>query len=321
MLSPRYRLTFLLLGLVLVAGTGLAATAPPTDRDPALSPTSSHLEWHLPQGAAGAVLTVIGPDDFILRKVYEPAGVLTFSAADVTGEPLADGSYTWELRFVANPDNGLKRRVEAARAAGNDVEAESLRAQMARPKPIEPVSGTFRVDSGSISAPSRAVFSSQVATAAAPRSLDERDQVIADDLIVQGSTCVGLDCVNNESFGFDTIRLKENNTRIKFEDTSASAGFPTHDWQLTANDSASGGAEKFSIEDITAATVPFTLRGSAPTNSIFVDGTGRVGFRTATPVLDLHVSTSNTPALRLEQTNAGGFTAQTWEARFRSASI
>jgi len=39
------------------------------------------------------------------------------------------------------------------------------------------------------------------------------DQVIADDLIVQGSTCVGLDCVNNESFGFDTLRLKENNTR------------------------------------------------------------------------------------------------------------
>lgn len=27
------------------------------------------------------------------------------------------------------------------------------------------------------------------------------DQVIADDLIVQGSACVGLDCVNNESFG------------------------------------------------------------------------------------------------------------------------
>jgi len=25
-----------------------------------------------------------------------------------------------------------------------------------------------------------------------------------------------MDCVNNESFGFDTLRLKENNTRIKF---------------------------------------------------------------------------------------------------------
>src|SRR3954466_6495972 len=89
------------------------------------------------------------------------------------------------------------------------------------------------------------------------------DFVIADDLIVQGSACVGLDCVDGEAFGFDTLRLKENNTRIKFDDTSTGAGFTTHDWQLTANDSASGGAEKFSIEDITAATVPFTVTGSA----------------------------------------------------------
>jgi hypothetical protein len=51
------------------------------------------------------------------------------------------------------------------------------------------------------------------------------DQVIPDDLIVQGSGCFGLDCVNNENFGFDTIRTKENNTRIQFDDTSTSAGF------------------------------------------------------------------------------------------------
>ena len=62
---------------------------------------------------------------------------------------------------------------------------------------------------------------------ATPASADE---VIPDDLIVQGSHCVGLDCVNNESFGFDTLRLKENNTRIKFDDTSTAAGFPANDW-------------------------------------------------------------------------------------------
>jgi len=44
-----------------------------------------------------------------------------------------------------------------------------------------------------------------------------------------------------------------------------------------------------------------------------VDSTGRVGLRTATPVLDLHINTSNTPAIRLEQNNSGGFTAQTWD--------
>jgi hypothetical protein len=147
------------------------------------------------------------------------------------------------------------------------------------------------------------------------------DQVIPDDLIVQGSACIGLDCVNNESFGFDTIRLKENNTRIKFDDTSTSAGFPASDWQLTANDSASGGANKFSIEDITSSKVPFTITGGASTNSVFVDSSGRVGFRTGTPVLDLHVNTSNTPALRLEQNSSGGFTAQTWDVAGNEANF
>jgi hypothetical protein len=157
-----------------------------------------------------------------------------------------------------------------------------------------------------------------LATSAAARFFD---QVIPDDLIVQGSACIGLDCVNNESFGFDTIRLKENNTRIKFDDTSTSAGFPANDWQLTANDSASGGASKFSIEDITGAKVPFTVTAGAATNSIFVDSTGRVGLRTSTPVLDVHANTSNTPAMRLEQNSSGGFTAQTWDVAGNEANF
>jgi hypothetical protein len=148
----------------------------------------------------------------------------------------------------------------------------------------------------------------------------QADQVVADDQIVQGSLCVGFDCVNNESFGFDTIRLKENNTRIKFEDTST-GGFPATDWQITANDSASGGANKFSVEDITSARVPFTITGGAPTNSLFIDSSGRVGLRTATPVLDLHLATSNTPSMRLEQNGSGGFTAQTWDVAGNEANF
>jgi len=139
------------------------------------------------------------------------------------------------------------------------------------------------------------------------------DIVQPDDVIIQGSLCVGLDCVNGESFGFDTIRLKENNTRIKFDDTSVSAGFPANDWQLTANDSASGGASKFSIEDITGSKVPFTVTAGAPTNSVFVGSSGKVGFGNSSPVLNLHVTTTDTPAIRQEQTSGGGFTAQTWD--------
>jgi hypothetical protein len=138
------------------------------------------------------------------------------------------------------------------------------------------------------------------------------DQVIPDDLIVQGSLCVGLDCVNNESFGFSTIRLKENNTRIEFMDTSVSP-FPTNDWMITANDSASGGASYLAFDDVTGSRQPFRVTAGAPTASLFVASTGKIGLRTATPLLDLHITTGDTPAHRLEQTNASGFTAQTWD--------
>ena len=147
------------------------------------------------------------------------------------------------------------------------------------------------------------------------------DQVIPDDLIVQGSTCVGFDCVNNEPFGFDTLKLKENNLRIFFEDTSTSTGFPTNDWRLIANDSASGGSNFFAIEDATAGRQVFKVEAGAPANALLVDSTGNVGINTATPVLDLHINTGNTPAHRLEQNASGGFTAQTWDIAGNEANF
>ncbi|MDA7429596.1 hypothetical protein PGB28_14090 [Primorskyibacter aestuariivivens] len=139
------------------------------------------------------------------------------------------------------------------------------------------------------------------------------DQVILDDLIVDGSACIGQDCVNGESFGFDTLRLKENNLRIKAQDTSSSASFPTTDWQITFNDSANGGANKFSIDDIDAGRTPFTIEAGSIANALYVDSSGDVGIGTATPVVELHAVDGNTPALRLEQNGSSGFTAQTWD--------
>ncbi len=147
------------------------------------------------------------------------------------------------------------------------------------------------------------------------------DQVILDDLIVDGSSCIGFDCVNGESFGFDTLRLKENNLRIKFDDTSSSASFPNNDWQLTANDSSNGGAEKFSIDDVTSGRTPFTLEASAPSHSLYVDDGGRIGFGTSTPVVDLHVVSGNTPTLRLEQDGSSGFTPQTFDVAGNEANF
>jgi hypothetical protein len=102
------------------------------------------------------------------------------------------------------------------------------------------------------------------------------DQVIPDDLIVQSSNCVGLDCVDGESFGFDTLRLKENNLRIKFDDTSTGSGFPSNDWALQANETASGGASRFMLFDETAGRIPFSVFAGAPANALVITAAGEV---------------------------------------------
>ncbi len=147
------------------------------------------------------------------------------------------------------------------------------------------------------------------------------DQVIIDDLIVQGSICAGQDCVNGESFGFDTLRLKENNLRIKAQDTSNSASFPTVDWQITFNDSGNGGANKFSIDDIDGGRTPFTIEASAPSNSLYVDDGGRIGNGTATPVVEMHIVDGDSPTMRLEQDGSSGFTPQTWDLASNEANF
>jgi len=134
-----------------------------------------------------------------------------------------------------------------------------------------------------------------------------------DDVIITFSLCVGNDCVNGENFGFDTLRLKENNTRMHFDDTSNSASFPQNDWRLIANDSSNGGANYFAIEDATAGRIPFRVEAGAPIHTLYVESDGDVGIKTANPVVDLHIVEGNTPTVRLEQDGSDGFTAQTYD--------
>ncbi|MCP5050832.1 MAG: hypothetical protein GY940_26950, partial [bacterium] len=134
-----------------------------------------------------------------------------------------------------------------------------------------------------------------------------------DDLIVDGSLCVGFDCTCNYSFGFDTIVLKENNLRIFFDDTSTAASFPRNDWRIVINDSANGGASYFGVEDATAGRRPFTVEAGARSHSLYVDDGGRIGIRTSTPSTEIHVIDGDTPTLRLQQDGSSGFAPQTWD--------
>ncbi len=147
------------------------------------------------------------------------------------------------------------------------------------------------------------------------------DEVTFDDVIIDGSACIGLDCVNGEVFGFNTLILKENNLRIYFHDTSSSAAFPSTDWQLVANDSSNGGRNRFSIEDVTEGQTPFTVMSGAPTNSLVITANGLVGLGTSSPVTDVHVASGDTPTLRLEQAGDLGWPPYAWDIGANEATF
>lgn len=134
-----------------------------------------------------------------------------------------------------------------------------------------------------------------------------------DDVIVKGSICIGVDCVNGETFSFDTIRLKENNLRIKFTDTSAASGFPSADWELVANESANGGANYFAIRDDSSDTIPFKVLYGNRNNAFYMHSNGFIGINTSTPGAHMHISHGNSPSVRLDQDGSSGFSAQAWD--------
>jgi hypothetical protein len=302
----------LLLGWPALA-TGQANTSPGSIAEVTI--TAAEIRWAPRAAHGGLTLTVVAPDGTLLREVAAPGGGLTLTVATKNGARRIDGQYLYELRAAPL----LSDATRAALATASEQEREAVVARLRRSGALPPEqiqAGAFRVAGGAFVVPSGGPEPTEALApqkAVSDSDLPLKDQVIPDDLIVQSSLCVGFDCVDGESFGFDTLRLKENNTRIKFEDTSASPGFATNDWQLTANDSASGGLERFSIDDVTGARTPFTIIAGAPNNALFVASSGRIGLRTSAPALDVHIATTDTPALRLEQTNAGGFTAQTWD--------
>jgi hypothetical protein len=304
----------------------------------------SSVRWEVRAPNNGVSLTISFPDGRSFTREYKSGTSPEITLSDKQLEGLPDGAYGYELRLRPALSAGEREALKAARGKDDDPEAE----RAMRKRPVVPVlvqSGSFAVMNGAIIVGGAVEVERSNAKSAEPnkspgvisgntvtRLRNHRaslmpDFVIADDLIVQGSACIGLDCVNGESFSFDTIRLKENNTRISFNDTSVGS-FPTNDWTIRANSSASGGQSFLAFVDRGTSengdevgTIVFEVEAGAAANSLKVDSTSRVGLRTATPVLDLHIATSNTPAQRLEQTSAGGFTAQTWDVAGNEANF
>ena len=318
-----------------------------------ISGSGLNVKWDVAVPHSELTLTISAPDGQVFRKEFKGNRAAEFSLTDKKGERFADGQYSYELRVTPQISSEVKEQLREARTKGNsdEVRRDLVRKGALSADPLV-VSGGFAILNGSVIVPGMMEEGAQVARVQQPRVFRPAnairpnpnaamsgfqrhhavinpffDFVIADDLIVQGSACVGLDCVDGESFGFDTIRVKENNDRIQFDDTSTSAGFTTNNWQIRANAQGSGGGSFLAFVDQGATgnsetgTLVFQVDAGAPANSLRVSSGGNVGIGTATPVLDIHDNSTDTPAIRLEQNNTGGFTAQTWDIGANEANF
>jgi Chaperone of endosialidase len=317
-----------------------------------ISGSGLSVKWDVAVPHTELTLTISAPDGQVFRREFKGRAA-EFTLADLKGERFADGQYSYELRVTPPISPDVREALAAARVKGNHEEVRRglIKRGTLQAQPLV-VSGGFAILNGSIIVPgafeeegnsfarampprvSRPSGSFRPDTATAMSGFRRHhpivnpffDFLVADDLIVQGSACVGLDCVDGENFGFDTIRLKENNTRLQFEDTSTSAGFASNNWQIRANAQPSGGANFLAFVDQGAGnsetgTIVFEVDAGAPANALRVSSTGNIGIGTGTPALDVHANTNDTPAIRLEQNNTGGFSAQTWDIAGNEANF
>lgn len=275
---------FLLFFLGAIPAIGVAAANPIADI--VFGPNSILIQPKINHN--GITLRVAGPGNMKVERYFK-SGSTPYLEWD---KQLADGSYTYEL--WTTPAGATKSRDTLTGLAGTEKTPSITTASQ---------SGYFRVVNGTILT---TVMSSEIGN-----TVD--DIVHADDVIIDGSLCVGNDCYSGYAFGFDTIVLQENNLRIFFDDTSTLSNYPANDWRIVINDSTDGGASYFAIQDATGVENIFVTEAGAPSNSLYVDGNGDVGIGTATPYYELHINDGDSPAVRLEQNTSWGWPSQKWD--------
>lgn len=298
------------------------------------------------------LLAITGPGDYEWRQSIERVESISLSNMRADGQVFPDGQYTLQVSPIFNLTDAARKTLRQLTDEKNMEALAAFRLENNLPERVEVSNVYFSIQNGHFVSPQveekqqenhpfrwnansldlhkdyPSTFASITQKHAyygklvnvSPNNfatdntvLSEDAQVFTQDVIVQGSLCVGVDCNPNESFGFDTQRLKENNLRINFDDTSNSGSFPNNDWRIIINDSSNGGQEFFAIEDATAGRYLFKVTAGAPANSLTVDGNGDVGIGTDNAVLELHVSDGDSPGLRLEQNGTSGFANQIWD--------
>ena len=231
--------------------------------------------------------------------------------------------------MIPQLDEAKRAQIQALRTKGRAVR-EALRSSGSLPLGSTVQSGYFTIADGGLEMGGRNEASSDAGASPGEGSrLASKGSVVTNaDGIIRNSLCVGFDCPNSPSFGDTTILMMENNTRIKFDDTSSVGGFPNRDWEIEANSNLSGGANYLGFNDCgnssqggCATDLVFAVEAGVRQNALYVESDGDVGFGTSNPVANLHAVDGDSPTLRLEQDGSSGFAPQSWDVAGNETSF
>lgn len=318
--KPVAYLTLLLISCILVLNSSVLAQpdAPSAENPGGVSMSPDAIVWNPKTEYSQATLIVSGPGDLALRQEF-PAGVAP--RFDTRDQTYPDGSYKYELRLspLLSPETQAVLRA-AAQDEQREQTLETLRQAGELPE-MPLISGHFVIADGAIITGGG---SEPVADRSAVQDVSAPSQLITEDLYVDGKQCLGTQCTGSETFGYDTLRLKADNLRVMFQDTSgALPGFPENDWQIRINESAEGGQNAFYIDDLgpdsegsannNPYSTPFVIEADVPSYTLYLEDQGRVGLGTSTPYVELHIADGDSPAVRLEQTDGFGWDPQIWD--------
>lgn len=296
---------------VAVLGLGIAwLLSAPAAGDPGRSSVVStnigahRVEWLPTVAYKRLVLTTVGPEGFVDRQELEAGQSPSLSLFKPDGEPLPDGLYRYELWLLPHASGRLTE---------NTVQRGAFWVRDGRFVTPDPPESSI----DSLPAPS---------TPSQIRNITGEDSVIPDDLVVQGTACIGPNCVNGDPDS-RTLKLKGPTPRILFDDPAGfGCCYPATDWVLQANTSDPPTPDFF-LQEAFSGNIPFSVHYNAPSYTLVVAGgtvsgvsESRVGIGTQVPLQSLHALSPATPTLRLEKTVSPG-PARTWDVGANQTSF
>jgi len=235
-------------------------------------------------------VTINGPNGTVFEKIYNEAPI-AWRLDDSQGKALADGRYSFEVRFFSG------------------VSSDELEPSEARER-SKVINGGFSIENGVVNTDRRSsIGQADVADLRKPMVKDFSKANNYAFLWVSDKIGVGLD----DSLAVPGAELhmqQSGGAEILLEERVGAYGTAIEgQWRISGRDTLftigqrpnGTGTERENI----------VIEENAPQNQLYMDSTGRIGFGTSTPANDFHITSIN-GEIRLEDTNDATWDIQEW---------